>query len=160
MEPIFLSCPTLPPMSKHRVSVRWQRTAEPFTYAAYSRTHRWRFEGGVELDASAAPAYRGDPALPDPEEVFVASLSSCHLLTFLAIAARAGLTVEAYDDEAEGTMVADADGRLAVTRVVLRPRVVFGRAVAEEQVARMHAEAHAECFIANSVRTEVVVEPG
>ncbi len=146
-------------MSKHRVTVRWQRTAEPFTYATYSRTHRWHFAGGTEVEASAAPAYRGDPALPDPEEALVASLSSCHMLTFLAIAARAGITVDAYEDDAEGTMSKNADGRLAVTRVVLRPRITFGSEVAEDDLAWMHEQAHEECFIANSVRTEMVIEP-
>lgn len=147
-------------MSKHRVTTRWQRTAEPFTYTAYSRTHRWQFEGGTEIEASAAPAYRGDPALPNPEEAFVASLSSCHMLTLLAIAARAGIVVDAYEDEAEGTLAENDDGRLAVTDVVLRPRITFGsKAPTPDDLARLHAQAHAECFIANSVHTEVVVEP-
>src|SRR5690606_38179304 len=139
------SCPPIHiPMSTYRATVRWQRTAAPFTYAAYSRTHTWRFEGGIEVQASAAPAYRGDPALVDPEEAFVASLASCHLLTFLAIAARDGLVVETYEDEAEGTLAKNEAGRLAVTRVVLRPRVAFGgEAPSEETLARMHAQAHA-----------------
>jgi organic hydroperoxide reductase OsmC/OhrA len=147
-------------MSVHRATVRWQSTDAPFTYATYSRTHRWQFEGGTEVEASAAPAYRGDPALVDPEEAFVASLASCHLLTFLANAARDGLVVERYEDEAEGVLAKNAGGRLAVTRVVLRPRVTFGGAAPTAAVvAQMHERAHAACFIANSVRTEVVVEP-
>lgn len=151
-------------MSVHHAVVRWQRTAAPFTYETYSRTHTWHFEGGAELRASASPAFRGDSTLVDPEEAFVASLASCHLLTFLALAARDGLVVEAYDDEAEGVLAKNDDGRLAVTRVVLRPRVVFGPSASgdtpgAEEVARLHARAHADCFIAGSVRTEVVVEP-
>ena len=147
-------------MSVHRATVRWQPTDAPFTYETYARAHTWRFPGGAEVAASAAPAYRGDPALVDPEEAFVASLASCHLLTFLAIAARDGLVVADYEDEAEGVLAKNEDGRLAVTRVVLRPRVAFGGAVPlAEVVAEMHERAHAECFIANSVRTEVVVEP-
>lgn len=147
-------------MSVHRATVRWQPTAAPFAYETYSRTHTWRFEGGTEVQASASPAYQGDPALVDPEEAFVASLASCHLLTFLALAAHAGRTVEAYEDEAEGTLEKNDDGRLAVTRVVLRPRVTFeGEAPSAEELARLHARAHAGCFIAASVRTEVVVEP-
>lgn len=147
-------------MSTHRATVRWQRTTASFTYETYSRTHVWRFEGGAEVAASAAPAYRGDPSLVDPEEAFVASLASCHLLTFLAIAARDGLVVEAYDDDAEGTLAKNEEGRLAMTRVVLRPRIRFGgEAPGADVLDRMHAKAHAECFIANSVRTEVVVEP-
>lgn len=147
-------------MSVHRTTVRWQPTDAPFTYETYSRAHTWRFPGGAEVAASAAPAYRGDPALVDPEEAFVASLASCHLLTFLAIAVRDGLVVTGYEDEAEGVLAKNADGRLAMTRVVLRPRVTFGGAApSAEVVAEMHERAHAECFIANSVRTEVVVEP-
>lgn len=146
-------------MSIHRATVRWHRTAAPFTYEAYSRVHTWHFPGGSTVQASAAPAFRGDAALVDPEEAFVASLASCHLLTVLALAARAGYTVDAYDDEAEGVLAENADGRLAITRVVLRPRITFGGDVPPEEVARLHERAHAECFIANSVRTEVIVEP-
>lgn len=147
-------------MSRHHATVRWHRTEAPFTYETYARAHTWHFPGGSVVEASAAPAFRGDPALVDPEEAFVASLASCHLLTFLALAARAGLTVDTYDDEAEGTLAENDDGRLAVTRVVLRPRVAFGGQVPPaEEVERLHARAHAECFIANSVRTDVVVEP-
>ncbi len=147
-------------MSVHRATVRWQATDAPFTYEAYSRTHSWGFEGGSVVLASAAPTYRGDPSLVDPEEAFVASLASCHLLTFLAIAVRDGVVVEDYEDEAEGVLAKNEDGRLAVTRVVLRPRATFGgEAPTAETVKQMHERAHAGCFIANSVRTEVVVEP-
>lgn len=147
-------------MSVHRATVRWQATDAPFTYETYSRTHRWHFEGGTEIEAAAAPAYRGDPVLVDPEEAFVASLASCHLLTFLAIAVRDGLVVEDYEDEAEGVLAKNEAGRLAVTRVVLRPRITFGGDVpSADVVERMHARAHKGCFIANSVRTEIVVEP-
>ena len=147
-------------MSIHRATVRWHRTAAPFTYETYVRAHSWHFPGGSTVQASAALAFRGDPALVDPEEAFVASLASCHLLTFLALAARAGHTVDAYDDEAEGVLAENADGRLAITRVVLRPRAAFsGQAPTEEEIARLHERAHADCFIANSVRTDVVVEP-
>src|SRR5258705_186844 len=112
-------------MSEHRTQVRGARGAEPFGYETYDRTHRWRFAGGTELDASAAPEYRGRAELPNPEEALVAALSSCHMLTFLAIAARRRFVVDRYDDDAVGHMEKNADGKLAITRVELRPRVVF-----------------------------------
>lgn len=149
-------------MSVHRAVVHWRSTDAPFTYETYTRAHVWRFEGGAEVQASAAPSYRGDPDLVDPEEAFVASLASCHLLTFLAIAAREGLVVEDYQDAPEGVLERNDAGRFSMTRVVLRPRVTFGGAapaLAPDVLARLHARAHEECFIANSVRTEVLVEP-
>ena len=110
--------------------------------------------------ASAAPEFLGRAELPNPEEALVAALSSCHMLTFLAVAARKRLVVNSYEDEAVGVMAKNEDGRLAVTRVVLRPRIVWGgeRTPTAEEIARMHEISHRECFIANSVRTEVVVE--
>jgi organic hydroperoxide reductase OsmC/OhrA len=148
-------------MSEHRTQVRWARGAQPFAYETYDRTHRWRFGGGAELDASAAPEYRGRAELPNPEEALVAALSSCHMLTFLAIAARKRLVVERYEDDAVGHMEKNADGKLAITRVELRPRVVFSgeQQPSAEDVARMHELSHHGCFIANSVKTEVSVVP-
>jgi len=146
-------------MSEHRVTVTWERTTEDFSYEAYSRNHLWRFEGGVEVPASATPAFLGDGERVDPEEAFVAALSSCHMLTFLAIAARKRLVVDGYRDAAVGWLEKNADGKLAITRVVLRPEVTFREPPPETVVERMHHTAHAECFIASSVKTEVRVEP-
>ena len=148
-------------MSEHRTQVSWARGDVPFGYETYDRTHRWRFAGGRELDASAAPEYRGRAELPNPEEALVAALSSCHMLTFLALAARRRFVVDAYHDAAVGHMEKNADGKLAITRVELCPRVTFSgekRPTAEE-LARLHELAHRECFIANSVKTEVSVVP-
>ena len=146
-------------MSEHRASVRWVRQTEDFSYESYGRDHVWRFEGGQEVAASAAPAYRGSPERVDPEQAYVASLSSCHMLTFLALAARKRLVVDRYEDDAVGFLEKNEAGRLAITRVVLRPRIAFaGDAPAAEQLAALHERAHAECFIANSVRTRVTVE--
>ncbi len=146
-------------MSEHRVTINWQRGTADFDYTSYSRDHTWRFAGGREVAASAAEAYRGNPALVDPEAAFVASLGSCHMLTFLAVAAQRGLTVDAYEDDAVGYLEKNDKGKLAVTRVVLRPRIVFGgEAPAPAVVDQMHDKAHRECFIANSVLTEVQVE--
>ena len=145
-------------MSEHRTSVRWVRGDAPFTYEAYPRRHHWKFGGGAELDGSSAPEYLGDAALPNPEEALVMALSSCHMLSFLAIAARKRLTVDSYDDEAVGHMEKNAEGRLAVTKVELRPRVRFsGAAPSADELRKLHEQAHHVCFIANSVKTQVTV---
>jgi organic hydroperoxide reductase OsmC/OhrA len=148
-------------MSEHRTRIQWARGDVPFGYETYDRTHRWRFAGGTEFDASAAPEYRGRAELPNPEEALVAALSSCHMLTFLAIAARRRFVVESYEDDAVGHMEKNADGKLAITRVELRPRIRFSgeKQPTSEELARLHEVAHHECFIANSVKTEVSVVP-
>ena len=152
-------------MSRHQVIVEWSRGEAPFTDNRYSRGHRWRFDGGVEVPASASPQVVPLPmslaAAVDPEEAFVASLSSCHMLFFLSRAAKQGFVVDGYRDEAVGTMARNAAGKLAMTRVTLRPRVRYSGekrpSRAEEDV--LHHAAHEDCFIASSVRTEVTCEP-
>jgi organic hydroperoxide reductase OsmC/OhrA len=149
-------------MSQHHAGVRWTRSSRDFTYASYNRAHEWRFkDGALVVAASSAPEFRGDASRVDPEEAFVASLSSCHMLTFLAICARKRLTVDAYEDDAVGHLEKGADGKLSVTRVTLRPRVRFavGTVVDAAALADIHHKSHAECFIANSVKTDVAVEP-
>lgn len=148
-------------MSEHHVAVNWKRTSADFTYESYNRDHAWTFKGGVRVRASAAPAYRGSADCPDPEDALVAALSSCHMLSFLAIAARKKLTVESYDDDAVGYLEKNAAGQLAVTRVVLRPRIRFGgtNAPSADELKKLHDESHHVCFIANSVLTQVTVEP-
>lgn len=146
-------------MSEHKASIAWDRDGHDFGYDTYSRNHTWRFLNGQEVGASAAQEFLGDPAMVDPEAAFVASVASCHMLTFLAIAARKRLTVERYEDDAVGTLAKNEDGRLAVTRVVLRPRITFaGDPPSEAAIDKMHHQAHQTCFIANSIRTEVEVE--
>lgn len=147
-------------MSEHRATVSWSRVDRDFSYEKYPRDHTWTFDGGVEVPASAAPGFLGTAERVDPEEAFVASASSCHMLTFLAIAARKRLVVDRYEDDAVGFLEKNAEGKLAVTRVVLRPKVAFGgtRPSAEE-IERLHHAAHEHCFIANSVRTEIEVAP-
>ena len=154
-------------MSDHlyKATISWRRPVDvaDFAKGRYSRGHTWRFDGGVEVNASASPfivpkAYAPADAV-DPEEAFVASLSSCHLLTFLDIARRAGFLVESYEDEAEGVMEKNAAGRMWISRVTLRPRIVFSdKQPTAEELDRLHHEAHDICFIANSVATEVRVE--
>lgn len=147
-------------MSEHKATVRWERGDAAFSYQTYSRDHVWSFDGGTTLTATAAPAYLGNPAHVDPEEAFVAALSSCHMLTFLAIACKQRFMVDAYEDEAVGHLEKIASGRLAITRVELRPRITWGgeRKPGAEELARMHHLAHENCFIANSVTTEVTVK--
>ena len=146
-------------MSKHFATVEWERGSVEFEYRSYSRDHTWRFEGGVRVCASSAPEYLGNANLVDPEKAFVAALASCHMLTFLAIAARKRLVVDRYRDAAVGFLEKNVDGKLAVTRVVLRPQISFGsRAPSPEGLEKIHELAHKECFIANSVRTSVTVE--
>lgn len=146
-------------MSEHRVTVVWERTTDDFVYDSYSRSHTWEFEGGVRVPASAAPAFFGSADRVDPEEAFVAALSSCHMLTFLAIAAKKRLVVDGYRDAAVGHLEKNEEGKLAVTRVILRPSVTFQEEPAPEVVERMHHKAHENCFIALSVKTDVRVEP-
>ena len=147
-------------MSKHLASLRWNRNGKPFTYEGYSRDHEWIFDGGQRLTGSAAEAFLGSPEGVDPEEALVVALSSCHMLTLLAIAAKKGWTVESYDDDAEGTLGKNDAGKLSLTRVTLRPRIIFaeGKTPDAEALQRLHHQAHENCFIANSVKTEVVIE--
>ncbi len=147
-------------MSEHSATIQWKRTSDDFAYASYNREHTWKFEGGETVKASAAPSYQGDPSCVDPEEAFVASLSSCHMLTFLALCTKEKLVVDSYTDEAIGHMTKADDGRLSITKVVLRPRIEFGGDGTPDQgvLDNLHHEAHMLCFIANSVKTEVVVE--
>ena len=149
-------------MTEHHAGLRWKRTSDTFTYDTYNRAHEVTFkQGAIVLAGSAAPAFRGDAERVDPEEAFVASLSACHMLTFLAICARKRITVDAYEDDAVGTLEKNAAGKLAVTRVTLRPRVTFapGTTADERTLSEIHHRAHEDCFVANSVKTDVTVEP-
>ena len=146
------------PVSEHVVDVSWSRGEHEFTYQTYNRDHEWRFDGGVTVPGSANPAYLGNPGPVDPEEAFIASLSSCHMLTFLAIAAKKRLVVDAYDDHAVGVMAKNERGRIAITQVTLHPKIVFaGEQPDAVTLERIHHRAHEECFIANSVTTEIIV---
>src|SRR3989449_11188786 len=147
-------------MSKHKENLRWERGAAEFVYQKYPRDHTWTFDGGHTMTATAAPAYLGNPANVDPEEAFVASLSSCHMLTFLAIACKQKFVLDDYSDEAVGHMEKNAEGRLAITRVTLNQKTKFSgdKQPTAEELKEMNHMAHDQCFIANSVKTEVTVE--
>jgi organic hydroperoxide reductase OsmC/OhrA len=147
-------------MSEHHASLRWTRTSSDFTYERYNRAHTVTFKSGaIMLPGSAAPAFRGDADRVDPEEAFVASLSACHMLTFLAICARKRLTVDSYEDDAVGYLEKGTGGKLWIARVVLHPRIGFaaGTLVDDATLAQIHHLSHEECFIANSVKTDVSV---
>jgi len=153
-------------MTLCKATIAWQRDAgAAFTDNRYSRAHVWRFDGGAEVPASSSPHIvplpMSDPASIDPEEAFVASLASCHMLWFLSLAAEQGWRVDAYEDAASGVLGRNAQGKLAMTVVTLRPRVVFGGGPipAREAVDALHHRAHEACFIANSVLTDVRCEP-
>lgn len=148
-------------MSQHSAVISWERKGAAFVDNRYSRAHRWNFDGGIEIPASASPHSVPPPlSIPeavDPEEAFVAALASCHMLWFLSIAAERGFVVESYRDDATGVLARNVEGKLAVTRVTLHPRVSFAgenRPSAARHEA-MHHEAHERCFIASSVRTDV-----
>lgn len=150
-------------MSLHTAIIRWKLTDGDFLAGRYSREHTWTFDGGVTVPASSSPSVVPVPysnsANVDPEEAYVASVSSCHMLTYLYVAYREGFLVESYDDEAVGVMTRNEAGALWVSAITLHPRITYGGAKlpTPADVERLHHLAHEECFIANSIRTEVVV---
>ena len=152
-------------MSEYYAEVKWLRgNEEAYIDNKYSRGHSWKFDGGITVQASSSPHVVPLPysveANVDPEEVFVASLSSCHMLFFLSIAAKRKFTVDEYLDNAVGVMEEDDDKKISMTKVTLRPKVTFSgeKQPTMEQIEKMHHQSHEQCFIANSVKTEVVTE--
>jgi organic hydroperoxide reductase OsmC/OhrA len=145
-------------MSEHKAKIIWNRDGKDFTYKTYSRDHKW-LANGNEIPASATPQYLGSPNRVDPEAALVSALSSCHMLTFLAVAAGKGFVVESYEDEAVGHLEKNAAGKFAVTRVELHPKIAFGgtKQPTAADLEALHDKAHKECFIANSVTTDVRV---
>jgi organic hydroperoxide reductase OsmC/OhrA len=149
---------------EYKATVHWARSGDAaFTDNRYSRAHTWSFDGGIEVPASSAPSsvrlpYSVADAV-DPEEALVAAASSCHMLTFLFIAAKAGFVVDNYRDDALGVMTNNERGKLFVSKITLRPAIAFcGKEPSEDELAALHHRAHEECYIANSIRAEVVVE--
>lgn len=151
-------------MIEYKASIHWTHDGGDFRKGRYSRVHRWDFDGGFSMPASPSPhvvpAPGSDPAAVDPEEAFVAAVASCHMMTFLFLASRAGYLVTSYDDDAVGHMVKNEHGRYWVNEVLLRPRIVWGGekgAPDAEALDKLHHAAHEECYIANSVKTEIRV---
>lgn len=145
---------------EHHAKISWRRTSTDFTYNSYNRAHDWNIHEFV-IPASAAPDFRGEADRVNPEEAFVAALSACHMLTFLALAAKKKFVPDSYTDDAVGYLEKNGAGRMAVTRVVLRPKIVWapGTSVSQADLDDLHHKAHDGCFIANSVTTDVRVEP-
>jgi organic hydroperoxide reductase OsmC/OhrA len=152
-------------MSEHRATIRWQSTGPDFSTGKYSREHTWTFDGGLVVPASASPSVvtipYSNPSNVDPEEAYVAAISSCHMLTFLYLAYRAGYDVDAYEDEAFGVMTKNEKGVPWMSDVTLQPRIAYsgdtGPTPAEEN--RLHHEAHDKCNISNSIKTNVRINP-
>ena len=148
---------------EYRATVRWNRDGATFSDSRYSRGHHWSFDCGIEVLASASPSVVPLPLsredAVDPEEAFVAAVSSCHMLTFLSIAAKKRFVIDSYVDQALGIMTPNEKGKLFVSKVILDPHLEFSgeKLPSPEQIAEMHHLAHKECFIANSVITEIVV---
>lgn len=146
--------------------VAWRRNGAVFTDNRYSRGHEWSFDGGTTVPASASPLVVREPlsvaAAVDPEEAFVAAASSCHMLWFLSIAAKRGFTVESYTDDASGVMEKNAEGRVAITTITLHPKVEFTttKLPTADELAKLHHDAHEECYIANSIRSEIRIVSG
>ncbi|MES2315949.1 MAG: OsmC family protein [Pseudomonadota bacterium] len=153
-------------MQQFTAQVSWQRGAQAFSDNRYSRAHQWSFDGGLQVPASSSPLSvplpMSDAAALDPEEALVAALSSCHMLFFLSIAAQRGFVVDAYRDNALGTMDKNADGKKAMTLIALRPAIAFGgeRQPSPAEIAAIHHAAHEQCYIANSIKADVVIEGG
>lgn len=153
-------------MHTYSARITWMRQqTEAFTDLKYSRRHDWVFDGGAIVPASASPLNVkppfSSPEAVDPEEALVAAASSCHMLFFLWLAAKRGFVIDEYIDDAEGIMEKNAEGKVAITRIALRPRVVFSgeKRPSEHEIEELHEVSHQECFIANSLKTEIVVEP-
>lgn len=151
-------------MASYQTTVQWSREGAPFLDNKYSREHQWIFDGGATVTASSSPHVvptpYSNPASVDPEEALIAALSSCHMLSFLHIAARQGYVVDEYRDEAIGRMTKNEAGKYWMSEVVLHPRILFSGQMIPDQseIAVLHHRAHEECFIANSVKTDVRVE--
>lgn len=144
-------------MSQHKASIEWKNELPDLGYETYSRDHSWKFDNGLTIQATAAPEYKGNPKNIDPEEAFVSSLASCHMLTFLAICAKKRINVKSYKDNAIGYLESNENKKLAVTRVELHPKVIFSSEnnISKEDLEKIHHSAHGACFIANSVKTKV-----
>ncbi len=151
-------------MSEYKATIKWQRTSPDFLKGKYSREHTWTFDGGVTVPASAAPsvvpAPWSNPAGVDPEEAFVAAISSCHMLTFVWLASKRGFQIDSYEDEAVGTMAKNEKGVPWVSLVTLNPKIVFSgdKIPGPADLEQLHHLAHEQCYIANSVKTEVIVQ--
>ncbi len=148
-------------MSEHNVKLIWKKQTESFAYKDYNRDHQWDFGEGLVVNASSAPQYLGNPECADPERAFAAALSSCHMLFFIAICSKKRLVVENYIDKSTAFLEHDEQGELVISKVILRPDVTFseGVEVSQETLDKIHHQSHEKCFLARSVKSELLVEP-
>lgn len=152
-------------MAEYKATIKWRRTRPDFVRGKYSREHTWTFDGGVTVAASSSPHVVpvpwSNPANVDPEEAFVAAISSCHMLTFLFLAAREGFQIDSYEDEATGLMTKNEKGTPWISSVILNPKIIYSgdKMPAAVDTERLHHLAHEQCFIAQSIKTDVEVRP-
>ncbi|MDG4595691.1 MAG: OsmC family protein [Candidatus Contendobacter sp.] len=148
-------------MSSFSIGLIWQRSTPDFDVKTFSRDHVWRLAGGQTVQGSSAPDYSGNPEMSNPEEALLAALSSCHMLTFLSVAALRKLVVDRYEDEPTAELGKNEKGKLMVARMTLRPQVTFGGATApdEDTVRQLHRKAKENCFVGNSLLSQVALEP-
>jgi organic hydroperoxide reductase OsmC/OhrA len=148
-------------MSEHKANINWKRATPDFVYETYDRTHQISFEGGQKITGSAAPQFAGKAELANPEEILAAALSSCHMLTFLAVSAKGGFTVDSYEDIPVAILEKNEKGKMAVTKIHLRPKAIFSGPKRPEsaQLQELHSKAHANCMVGNSLLSQVIVEP-
>lgn len=148
-------------MTQHKLTISWNRNNQPFNVEKYSRQHQLDFQNGIVIRGSAAEAFHGDSDCVDPEQVYAASVSSCHMLTFLAIVSKKNYVVDEYRDEAEAVLSKNDEGQLCVTQVKLNPVVKFSGEIIPDQetLERLHQAAHHHCFIANSVTAKIYINP-
>ena len=147
-------------MSEFKVNIEWTRETPDFKVETYSRQHRIQFNGGVAIQSSAPAEFAGDAKLPNPEELLASALGSCFMLTVLAVSARGGFTVDKYEDHPVALLEKNANGKMAVTQVTLRPKVTYsGTSPDPAKLSEIFSKAHANCMIANSVSAKVVVQP-
>lgn len=148
-------------MSEHNVKITWQNKGEDFTYYAYDRTHTWQFDGNKTIEASAAPEYVGNIKYINPEEALAAAIASCHMMSFLYVASKKKYIVDSYEDQAVAILAKNEKGKMAVTQMYLRPKITFKgeNQPDSDGINQLHQKAHEECFIANSVLTEIILEP-
>ncbi len=148
-------------MSEHHIKLTWTKQTESFAYKDYNRDHQWDFGEGLIVNASSAPQFLGNPECADPERAFAASLSSCHMLFFIAICSKKRLVVQDYIDNATAILETDEQGDLVISQVIIRPEVIFaeGVEVDRETIEQIHQQSHDKCFLAKSVNSDVIVEP-
>jgi organic hydroperoxide reductase OsmC/OhrA len=147
-------------MAAFKIDLEWKRNTTDFSYKTYDRTHTVTLGSGTQLQMSAAPEYLGNPSIANPEEIFIAAISSCHMLSFLAVAALQNFVIDSYHDSASGVIGKNSLGKSAVTQVTLSPTITFSGANTPDPgaLSKLHQKAHDICFIANSVSTEVIIE--